>query len=43
MLADFKLLKHSREEILNKPWANPANRLIATKFFKVQRAQEEIE
>jgi hypothetical protein len=43
MLADFELLKHSREDILNKPWANPTNRLIATKFFKIQRAHEEIE
>jgi hypothetical protein len=43
MLADFELLKHSRGDILNKPWVKPANRLIATKFFKIQRAWEEIE
>lgn len=42
MLADFDLLKHSRGDILNKPWSSPANRLITSKYFKVQRAHEEI-
>jgi len=36
------LLKHSRHDINNKPWAIRAFREVAVKFFKVVRACEEI-
>ncbi|KAF8581168.1 hypothetical protein K439DRAFT_1647970 [Ramaria rubella] len=42
MLADFELLKHSDTNLLAKPWSVPANRLVASKFFKIVHAQEEI-
>jgi hypothetical protein len=42
-LGDFDLLKYSRSNITRKPWTVPANREVANKYFKVQRAQEEIE
>ena len=42
-LGDFDLLKYSHSNITRKPWTVPANREVANKYFKVQRAQEEIE
>jgi hypothetical protein len=42
-LADFNLLRHSRQDICEKPWASPSNRAIRDQYFKIQRAQEEIE
>ncbi|KIJ60974.1 hypothetical protein HYDPIDRAFT_97749, partial [Hydnomerulius pinastri MD-312] len=41
-LGEFELLKHSHHDILSKPWASKANREIATKYFKIVRAREEI-
>jgi hypothetical protein len=37
-LGEFELLKHSRHDLLSKPWASKANREVASKHFKVVRA-----
>ncbi|TFK61890.1 hypothetical protein BDN72DRAFT_777748 [Pluteus cervinus] len=42
LLGEFELLKHSRVDILSKPWSVMANRETASKYFKVCRAREEI-
>lgn len=42
MLVDFELLKHSDANVLSRPWSVPANCLVATKYFKILRAWEEI-
>ncbi|KAG7086817.1 hypothetical protein E1B28_002740 [Marasmius oreades] len=39
-LAEFDLLKDAREDVRDKPWAIPANRELATAFFKYARAEE---
>jgi hypothetical protein len=41
-LGDFELLKHSRHDVVAKPWASASNREVATRYFKVRRAHEEI-
>lgn len=41
-LADFDLLRDSREDIREKMWARPANRVLMDQHFKIQRAREEI-
>ncbi|KAF8513285.1 hypothetical protein JB92DRAFT_228676 [Gautieria morchelliformis] len=43
MLADFELLKHSRHDIMEKPWSIAANHLVTSKYFKIIRANEEIQ
>ena len=42
LLGDFELLKHSRMEILQKPWSVPANQEVADKYFKILGARMEI-
>ncbi|KAJ7603381.1 hypothetical protein DFH06DRAFT_1151911 [Mycena polygramma] len=41
-LADFDLLRDTRTDIRNLPWANPANREAMTFYFGIKRAKEEI-
>ncbi|KAG1888202.1 hypothetical protein F4604DRAFT_1877359 [Suillus subluteus] len=44
-ISEFELLKlaySQHPEILSKPWTVPGNREVATKFFKILRAREEI-
>ncbi|KAG1833668.1 hypothetical protein DFJ58DRAFT_735997 [Suillus subalutaceus] len=41
-LGEFSLLKHSRHNILTKPWTVSTNREMATKYFKLVRSHEEI-
>jgi hypothetical protein len=41
-LGEFSLLKISRSDVLLKPWAQPANREMLIKYFKVLRSKEEI-
>lgn len=41
-LADFDLLRDARQDVRDKPWATPANRLLRDQFFKMERAREEI-
>lgn len=42
-LADFDLLRDTRQDIRSRPWATPAARLAMDSYFKVLRAAEEIE
>jgi hypothetical protein len=42
-LADFDLLRESREDIQDRPWTKPACRVAMDQYFKQQRAAEEIE
>lgn len=41
-LGDFDLLRHSRHEILVKPWSSRSNRAVANKWYKVVGARYEI-
>jgi hypothetical protein len=38
----FEILKHSDHDVLSKDWAILANRQAADKFFKIERAKEEV-
>ena len=42
-LAKFDLLRETREDIRQFPWAQPVNRQVMNLYFNVQRAREEIE
>jgi hypothetical protein len=42
-LADFDLLRDTRQDIRTRPWATPAARLAMDGYFKVLRAAEEME
>ena len=41
-LADFDLLRDSRQDIRNRPWTRPACRLAMDKFFTIEQAHAEI-
>ena len=41
--SEFEILKHSDHDILSKEWATLANRQAANKYFKIKRAEEEID
>lgn len=41
-LAEFDLLKDSRENVHDQPWALPLNREYTQHYFRVQAAKEEI-
>ena len=41
-LADFDLLRDTRQDIRKRPWATPAGRFAMDNYFKLLRAQEEI-
>jgi hypothetical protein len=41
-LGEFELLKESRYEVLQRPWAKPAYREVGAKYYKIIRAREEI-
>jgi hypothetical protein len=41
-LSDFDLLRDTRQDIRNRPWATPAARLAMDQAFKLRRAKEEI-
>jgi len=40
--SEFEILKHSDHDVLSKEWAILANRQAASKYFKIERAKEEI-
>lgn len=40
--SEFEILKHSDHNLLSKDWALLANRQAAKKYFKIERAKEEI-
>ncbi|KAH7905207.1 hypothetical protein BJ138DRAFT_1018025 [Hygrophoropsis aurantiaca] len=42
-LADFDLLRESRQDISTRPWSSPAARLAMDSYFKMCRAREEIQ
>lgn len=42
-LADFDLLRDTRQDISQRPWATPAGRLAMDTYFKMCRAREEID
>jgi len=42
-LADFDLLRETREDIRLRPWAKPAAQVAMDSFFKLEHAREEIE
>ncbi|KAF7981823.1 hypothetical protein HWV62_31947 [Athelia sp. TMB] len=42
-LSDFDLLRDTRQDISQRPWATPAGRLAMDLHFKLKRAREEIE
>ncbi|KAI6017609.1 hypothetical protein BKA83DRAFT_4058793 [Pisolithus microcarpus] len=42
-LADFDLLRDTREDISQRPWAHPTARFAIDTYFKMRRAEEEIE
>ncbi|KAF6743091.1 hypothetical protein DFP72DRAFT_1080863 [Ephemerocybe angulata] len=41
-LADFDLLRDSRQDVRTRPWAQPGPRSIMHQHFKITRAREEI-
>ena len=41
-LGEFDLLRHSRADIRNEPWAHVTRREAMVKYFKLCRAQEEV-
>ena len=43
-VSEFEILRHaySRVDLASRPWILPANREIASRYFKVVRAREEI-
>jgi hypothetical protein len=42
-LADFDLLRDSRQDVRDRPWTNPACRVVIDHHFKFERAHEEIQ
>ena len=42
-LADFDLLHEGRDDIREEPWAKPSGRIAMDQYFKLQRADEEIQ
>ncbi|KAG6895254.1 hypothetical protein C0992_002338 [Termitomyces sp. T32_za158] len=42
-LADFDLLRDCRQDVRERPWARPAARLAMDRYFKMERAREEIQ
>ncbi|KIK13832.1 hypothetical protein PISMIDRAFT_118129, partial [Pisolithus microcarpus 441] len=41
-LGEFDLLRHSRADVRDNDWAKPVFRQATVKFFKLQRAREEL-
>ena len=42
-LVDFDLLHESHQDVRDRPWSKPAFRVLIDKYFKLERAQEEIQ
>ncbi len=42
LLSEFDLLKDTREDIREKPWANSAVREASDAYYRIIRAQEEV-
>lgn len=41
-LAEFDLLRNSRQDVRRKPWSHPSVRIIIEKYYRLVRAKEEI-
>ncbi|KAJ7586950.1 hypothetical protein C8J56DRAFT_786679 [Mycena floridula] len=41
-LSEFEMLRDSRQDIRDRPWAKPAGRSLQAQHFKILRAREEI-
>ncbi|KAG6806224.1 hypothetical protein H0H92_012178 [Tricholoma furcatifolium] len=41
-LADFDLLRDTRQDVKERAWARPSARLAMDQYFKIERAREEI-
>ncbi|KAE9386041.1 hypothetical protein BT96DRAFT_750157, partial [Gymnopus androsaceus JB14] len=41
-LSEFDILRDTREDVRERKWATPQNRLLMTQFFKYIRAEEEL-
>jgi hypothetical protein len=41
--SEFEILKHSDHDLLSKDWTLLANRQAANKYFKLERAKEEVQ
>ncbi|KAE9394363.1 hypothetical protein BT96DRAFT_827782, partial [Gymnopus androsaceus JB14] len=41
-LSEFDILRDTREDVRERKWATPQNRLLMSRFFKYIRAEEEI-
>lgn len=42
-LAEFDILRDTREDIRQRVWATPSNRVLMTQFYKLIRAEEELD
>ena len=42
-LADFDLLRDSRQDVRDRPWTNPACRVVIDHYYKLERTREEIQ
>lgn len=42
-LSEFDILRETREDVREKQWATPQNRLLMTRFFKYIHAEEELD
>ncbi|KAJ3752792.1 hypothetical protein EV360DRAFT_7246, partial [Lentinula raphanica] len=42
-LSEFDILRDTREDVREKKWATPSNRLLMFRFFKLIRAEEELD
>lgn len=41
-LSEFDILRDTREDVRNKVWATPGNRVLLNQFFKIVRAGDEL-
>lgn len=41
-IGEFELLRFSRQDIRNQPWAQPGNREAMQRYFKIKAAEDEI-
>lgn len=41
-IGEFELLRFSRQDIRNQPWAQPGNREAMQRYFRIKAAEEEI-
>ncbi|KAJ3494704.1 hypothetical protein NMY22_g20036 [Coprinellus aureogranulatus] len=42
-VADFDLLRDTRQDIRDRPWAQPLNRALMDEWFRIERARKEVQ